>query len=721
MTDHSPSGSHPNTHLMVPVFIFAVLLGIAALRGPAIISSAGIGSAIIVVAPLILATYALTVIVMAGRAGVDLSIGPLIGFINVGLIQLLAAGIIESPVIFFLYAMIVGVAYQLLMGLIIVFVRVQPIIVSLSGYLALVGLNLIILPRPGGVAPDWMLTWGSGTEIWSPVLIILIIATAAWYILAQTAFFGHLRLMGSDERAAYTSGVKIDIVRLGAHCIAGVYAGLAAICFTSLISSGDPSQGTTFTLMAVTALVLGGANLAGGRGGAFGSMLGALNIYLINYILGTFNFGRFQSFVTDLSYGTILVLSLMISLALPQIQRGARYVSPAVFMAVLAVFAGGVLVHATMDIGTLPVTDSGDTGQLLTNAGESGAPVTGPPGAVGAVIMLVLLGIAGAIYLANILLRYPRAPMVGFIVLVIATALGLIFHDAGTAASGAVEVAASGRDIGSTLQYLALESLDFGARTSQYDYTLIGGAYAIILLIGIVVLATLIIALNIPSSAIKTLSTPVALSGLVLVAIAVLAIVSIKADQVTHLFGTEALFVVLAAMILFVLTFSPLQMRIPQISNVYLVMFGIIAVSFVYFTASPSSVAPVADYAPSVFGDRTLGGSVAPPAYPIPSRLKSSSADGTSVAQWSYSILLILLLQFAAWLAMGKRHLLRDFWPFAHIVAGTTVAWGVLFYSVGVSFWNIAIVAVVSAITAPFLWRAFGFFARNRVSELGRR
>jgi len=62
---------------------------------------------------------------------------------------------------FFLYAMGVGVAYQLFVGLIIIFVRVQPIIVSLSGYLALVGLNLIIMPRPGGVAPDWM----SGTTI----------------------------------------------------------------------------------------------------------------------------------------------------------------------------------------------------------------------------------------------------------------------------------------------------------------------------------------------------------------------------------------------------------------------------------------------------------------------------------------------------------------------------------------------------------------------------
>ena len=75
------------------------------------------------------------------------------------MIQLLAAGYIESPIAFFLYAMAVGIAYQLGMGLIIVYVRVQPIIVSLSGYLALVGLNLLILPRPGGVAPDWMMDW----------------------------------------------------------------------------------------------------------------------------------------------------------------------------------------------------------------------------------------------------------------------------------------------------------------------------------------------------------------------------------------------------------------------------------------------------------------------------------------------------------------------------------------------------------------------------------
>ena len=130
---------------------------------------------IIVAAPLILATYALTIIVMAGRASVDLSIGPLISFINVGMIQLIGLGFMESPIALFAYAIGVGVAYQVFMALIIVFVRVQPIIVALSGYLSLVGLNLIIMPRAGGLAPDWMYDWGAGINIISPVLILSLI------------------------------------------------------------------------------------------------------------------------------------------------------------------------------------------------------------------------------------------------------------------------------------------------------------------------------------------------------------------------------------------------------------------------------------------------------------------------------------------------------------------------------------------------------------------
>ena len=160
--------------------------------------------------------------------------------------------------------------------MIVVFVRVQPIIIALAGYLAFTGINLVILSRPGGVAPDWIEPWGAGITIFNEILLLLILATIFFYLITHTAFWGHLKLMGADERAAFTSGVKINWVRIVAHAIAGIFAGLSAISFTALIGSGDPIQGTKYTLLGVTALVLGGASLVGGRGGAFGAILGAL-------------------------------------------------------------------------------------------------------------------------------------------------------------------------------------------------------------------------------------------------------------------------------------------------------------------------------------------------------------------------------------------------------------------------------------------------------------
>jgi ribose transport system permease protein len=346
-------GASFNTFLLVPILLFFGLLITAALRSPSLISSSGIGSAEIVVAPLVLSTYALMATALAGRATVDLSIGPLLGFINVTLIQLCAAGVLSSPIGVFAYALAAGVAYQILFALIVIWVRVQPIIVSLSGFLALSGINLVILPRPGGTAPEWMANWGAGTSIFAPSMFMVAAATLGWLIFSTTAFYGHLRLMGSDERAAYTSGVRIGIVRVGAHVGAGLFVGLAALAYTALINSGDPTQGTTYTLISVTALVLGGTSLSGGRATVLGSLLGALNLFLIGYVLATFDFGSVQGFVTDLSYGVILVLSLLLTVALPYLQRWLRYVSPLLVFLVLGLLFTGVALHATYDYTTL--------------------------------------------------------------------------------------------------------------------------------------------------------------------------------------------------------------------------------------------------------------------------------------------------------------------------------------------------------------------------------
>jgi len=375
-----------NTYLFVPIVLFFVLLNITVLRNPQLVTSSGLGSAIIVAAPLILATYSVMAIVMAGRVSVDLSVGPLIGFINVTLVQLFALGFIASPIGIFLYAVFAGVAYQVIVALIVIFVRVQPIIVALSGYLALSGIDLVILKRPGGVVPDWMSDWGAGTSIISPVFWILLVSTIAWMLFTRTAFYGHLRLMGSDERAAYVSGVRIGLVRIGAHAIGGVYAGLAAITYTSLISSGDPTQGTTYTLIAVTALVLGGASLAGGRGGVMGSLLGAVNIYLITAVLATFDFGSVQGFVTDLSYGVILVVSLLLTLALPFVRRIVGNLSPLLFFALLSLLTLGVIIHASYPYpgrsaaaGFDTAAAGGEQAPPQGTAPEGGRAETSPP------------------------------------------------------------------------------------------------------------------------------------------------------------------------------------------------------------------------------------------------------------------------------------------------------------------------------------------------------
>ena len=170
----------PNIYLLVPSALMAALLGTAVIRGPSLVSESGAGAAIIVAAPLILATYSLMVLAVAGRGTIDLAVGPLLAFINVVVVKLSTSGILISPIATFIVALGLGMLYQLAFALVVIYVRVQPIIVSLSGFLALTGINLVILKRPGGIAPPFMQDWGLGTTIFSPVLLTLVLATAGW-------------------------------------------------------------------------------------------------------------------------------------------------------------------------------------------------------------------------------------------------------------------------------------------------------------------------------------------------------------------------------------------------------------------------------------------------------------------------------------------------------------------------------------------------------------
>jgi ribose transport system permease protein len=118
------------------------------------------------------------------------------------------------------------------------------------------------------------------------------------------------------------------------------------------------------SLTAVTAVVLGGVSLAGGRGNVTGALIGAVNLFLIGYALATFNFGPVQAFVTQLFYGLILIVSLLLTMLVPVVGRHISFISPFAAFMVLGVVVAGILLQVSTagtyaGTGSLPAA-SGD-------------------------------------------------------------------------------------------------------------------------------------------------------------------------------------------------------------------------------------------------------------------------------------------------------------------------------------------------------------------------
>ncbi|MDB9979345.1 ABC transporter permease [Candidatus Pelagibacter sp.] len=755
-TYRSSTDTSSNKYLMVPIFIFFALLIFALIRSPILISQSGIGSAIMLTAPLILTTYALTFIAMAGRGGVDLSIGPFMGFINVSSIQLYAAGYLQTPITWFVYAIAMGLIWQLFYALIVCFVRVSPIIVSLAGYLAFAGINIVILPRPGGIAPDWLLPWGEGFTILNPIFLLMILATIFFYIITHTAFWGHLKLMGSDERAAFTSGVKINLVRIVAHMIAGIFAALSAICFTALVGSGDPLQGTKYTLLGITALVLGGASLAGGRGGAFGAILGALNLYLINYILVTFRFERLQSFVSDLSYGAVLVGALMVSLILPYVTRVTRGLSVMVFFIIMA-FAGlFVMIHQIYDqpiiieqivednakskngtkgsierkvdaTGNIIVEDSGNatTGQGTAKGGSlAGHGVVQFTETAGTIIFYIIIGIAFIALLFYLLSAHRSPSTISFVVIVVIMAAGLIFNSDNKEVNllqNTEKITIQSNQVSSietsAPQYFSLEKINYFPNVSE-SALISGSTSSIIYFAGVVLLASLIVIAMLPQFSPRTKSTAMMffLAALSLIILKGISYNNLIENTDYSFFGIQGYGVILVVLLLFVITAPFVHSRIKNLTNVYIFGFGILAIISTYFIGGNTFISDD----PSLYQSQIINelniGDLSQVKYEGTKRFFYETAT-SGYSQVAFSILGVFLIQYFLFLNMGEKANYKRFAPYIYIVIIAVALWSSVFYSVGYSFYKILAVLVIGIPITPLVWQFMSIYKEKNARD----
>jgi ribose transport system permease protein len=216
-------------------------------------------------------------------AGIDLSVGSVLGLTGCVTAQLLVEGMPVPLAI--VVGLLVGVVLGLFNGSLVAYGKLPPFIVTL-GMLGIARGLVLVLTDASTVQPlpDSFGNIANGDFIGLPNLlwmfIVVVVVTA--FVLRRTVFGRYIYAVGSNPESARLSGVPVTAVLVSVYSIAGLLAAVGGILFASRLNAGIPTAGTGYELNAIAACVIGGASLFGAKGGAFGAAAGALIVATLN-------------------------------------------------------------------------------------------------------------------------------------------------------------------------------------------------------------------------------------------------------------------------------------------------------------------------------------------------------------------------------------------------------------------------------------------------------
>ncbi|GAA4005850.1 ABC transporter permease [Allokutzneria multivorans] len=228
---------------------------------------------------------ALGMALVIGTKGVDLSVGSVMALATAMLPMYLGYG----PVVAVVICLAVGAAAGLLNGSLVAFIGVQPIVATLALLVGGRGLALVI---SGGqlreVRNPEIRELGAGSVFGVPytVLVAVVLVVLVALLVGRTTGGRQLVAVGGNPRAAEFAGLPVKRVLLGVYVIAGVLAAVAGVLATARLTASDPSRlGELIELSAITAVVVGGTPLTGGRVRVLGTVAGAVLMQLITATL----------------------------------------------------------------------------------------------------------------------------------------------------------------------------------------------------------------------------------------------------------------------------------------------------------------------------------------------------------------------------------------------------------------------------------------------------
>jgi ribose transport system permease protein len=264
----------------LPFLTLAVVLAATFYVQPRTMSYFGLNLMLQYAVPIALATIAQMFIITVND--LDLSIGPFVGLVScVG-----ATLLFENPALGVLVLLVLIAAYGAI-GALIHLRNLPSIVVTLGLSFVWLGIAVMILPSPGGKAPDWLKALMTVQTPWVPFPIIaaIVIGVAVHLALMLSSYGVIARGAGGNPKALTRAGWSMLRTKVVMYMLAGLFGVLSGLALLGLTTSGDAHVADRYTLYSIAGVILGGGEFIGGRVSPLGAVVGALTLALAGSFL----------------------------------------------------------------------------------------------------------------------------------------------------------------------------------------------------------------------------------------------------------------------------------------------------------------------------------------------------------------------------------------------------------------------------------------------------
>ena len=247
-------------------------------------------------------------------SGIDLTVGSIFALAGAVTASMIGADI--SPFIAICAVLILSAILGAFSGVIIAKGKLQAFIATLVMMLILRGATLVytkgspisIGTNDNSEMFEWI-AFGRVFGIPVPIIIMLVVFVATWYLLKYTRLGRYIYALGGNESATQLSGINVDKVKIIVYAMSGLLCAVASTIEISRLSSAQPTAGTGYEMDAIAAVVLGGTSMSGGRGKIIGTLIGALILGFLNNGLNMLGVDAYYQMIVK---GGVILLAVLV-------------------------------------------------------------------------------------------------------------------------------------------------------------------------------------------------------------------------------------------------------------------------------------------------------------------------------------------------------------------------------------------------------------------------